>query len=170
MACAKPSWMSRTAHVVSVRTQGERCVSTPNILGPTNAPSAESTKPEASLASGGLSVKLNTFTPSTYRTPMMIPVRTPRISAAGSRPLSLDPAQPLVIFADMNQEGALNSADDPHAHCKASQNARGGSDRASHYPHHSTVSLPLSGRRASFGRDSVVVNASGGSGSKSRAG
>ena len=40
--------------------------------------------------------------------------------------VSLDPAQPLVVFADMNQEGALNAADNSHAHCKASQNSRGG--------------------------------------------
>jgi hypothetical protein len=40
--------------------------------------------------------------------------------------VSLDPTQRLVIFADMNQEGALNPADDPDTHCKASQNARGG--------------------------------------------
>ena len=40
--------------------------------------------------------------------------------------VSLDPARPLTIFADMNQEGALNPGDDAQTHCAAHQNARGG--------------------------------------------
>src|SRR5439155_1734501 len=40
--------------------------------------------------------------------------------------VSLDSGQPFTIFADMNQEGALNPGDDPQSHCAAHQNARGG--------------------------------------------
>jgi hypothetical protein len=40
--------------------------------------------------------------------------------------VSLEPATPLAIFADMNQEGALTPADDATTHCKAHQNGRGG--------------------------------------------
>ncbi len=40
--------------------------------------------------------------------------------------VSLEPATPLAIFADMNQEGALTAADDATTHCKAHQNGRGG--------------------------------------------
>ena len=40
--------------------------------------------------------------------------------------VSLDPTQPLTIFADMNQEGAITPTTNPAKHCKASQNSRGG--------------------------------------------
>lgn len=40
--------------------------------------------------------------------------------------VSTDPNTPLTIFADMNQEGALNGTTTPGGTCKVSQNGRGG--------------------------------------------